>query len=116
MISPRNSKGKDKNEAKGGISGLISKDIDKILDEADAEIEIEEYKKMLESEALYIVAIFPKNLSPTDQLINYKGKDIHSFIKSELEKVINGEPRKSKIPVKLLESFRELYNIFGSSR
>ncbi len=109
-------KGKDKNEAEGGMSGLISKDIDKILDEADAEIEIEEYKKMLESEALYIVAIFPQYHSPTDQLINYKGKDIHSFIKSELEKVMNGEPRKSDIPVKLLESFHELHNIFGSSR
>jgi hypothetical protein len=109
-------KGKDKNEAEGGMSGLTSKDIDKILDEADAEIEIEieEYKKMLESETLYIVAIFPKNISPTDQLINYKGKDIHSFIKSELEKVMNGEPRKSEIPVKLLESFHGLHNIFGS--
>ncbi|MCH6574262.1 MAG: hypothetical protein IH795_03520 [Bacteroidetes bacterium] len=109
-------KGKDKNEAEGGMSGLTSEDIDKILDEADAEIEIEEYKKMLESEALYIVAIFPQYHSPTDQLINYKGKDIHSFIKSELEKVMNGEPRKSDIPVKLLESFHELHNIFGSSR
>ena len=98
-------KGKDKNEAEGGMSGLTSEDIDKILDEVFAEIKIEQekYKKILESEAICIVATFPKNLTPEKQLSNYKGEDLQLFIEAELNRISSGEHRKSNIPVEILE-------------
>ena len=98
-------KGKDKNEAEGGMSGLTSEDIDKILDEAEAEVKIkqEKYKKILESEAICIVATFPKSLTPENQLSNYKGEKLHSFVEDELNRISSGEPRKSDIPVEILE-------------
>ncbi len=98
-------KEKDKNEAEGGMSGLTSEDIDKILDEVFAEIKIEQekYKKILESEAICIVATFPKNLTPEKQLSNYKGEELQLFIEAELNRTSSGEPRKSNIPVEILE-------------
>jgi len=105
-------KGKDKNEAEGGMSGLTSEDIDKILDEVEAELRIEQEKrkKVLESKTIYIVATFPKNLTLEKQFINYKGEELQPFIEAELNRISNGEPRKSEIPVKLLESFHKLHN------
>ena len=98
-------KGKDKNEAEGGVSGLTSEDIDKILDEVEAELKLEQekYKKILESEAISIVVTFPKNLTPENQLSNYKGEKLHSFVEAELNRISSGEPRKSNIPVEILE-------------
>jgi len=100
------------------MSGLTSEDIDKILDEVEAELKIEQEKrkKLLESKAICIVATFPKNLTPEKQFFNYKGGELQSFIEAELNRISNGKPRESMIPVELLESFHGLYNLFGSRR
>lgn len=96
---------------------MRDEDIEKIFDEAESEIKIEResFKKMLESEEIYIDAVYPNNLTSVQQLHNYKGKGLHYFIESELERINKGKPRKSEIPVELLESTHELHKIFGDN-